>query len=109
MTLARDLSHLNKDTYKDQVFIKHLVKKIQDVDEDIGAFIYENTMTVVFFRNNIIIYKVRLDELNTSEISIERHVERVKSICKMIDLNLIPLKQIQGNLGKVNTKIGKQL
>jgi len=97
-----------KDTYKDKLYIKHLVKAIQKVDQDIGAFIYENTMTVVFFRNNIIIYKLKLDEFNTS-IPIEKHAEKVKTLCRMIDINMIPLKQLRKNLGQVNYKLGTQL
>ena len=105
--LARNVAQ-TKDTYKDKLYIKHLVKAIQKVDEDIGAFIYESTMTVVFFRNNIIIYKLKLDEYNTS-IPIEKHAEKVKNLCRLIDLNFIPLKQIQKNLGQVNYKLGQQL
>lgn len=104
--LARDYG--KKDTYNDKIYVKHLVKSIQDVDPDIGAFIYETTNTVVFFRNNIIIYKVRMDEFNQSKDP-KWHAEKVKTICRMIDINMIPLKQLKNNLGKVNYNIGKQL
>jgi hypothetical protein len=84
------------NTEYDRVYATHLVKKVCGLDPDIGAFYFPNTKMIVFHVKNLIIHKVMMDEHNLSDPkSIDRHVEHVKKVLKMLELGLISVAQIK--------------
>jgi len=94
----------------DPTFCKYLIREIQRLSPDIGAVIFKDTKQIVFFYKNIIIYKVLMNALNIEEIKISEHKEKVKTILKMLDLNMIPLKDLQNcrkGIRGINLKLGK--
>ncbi len=88
--LARDLDYKKIDAWLDKAFVKVLVKKVQALDPDIGAVLYPDTKLIVFIKGGIIIYKAILNEENTTNISIEQHVENIKKTLSALKSGLIP-------------------
>jgi hypothetical protein len=78
------------ETYYDRVFVRHLVKKFQRVDPQIGAQWYPHIQCVVFWYNGVIVYKVMLTEHNVDDVSIAKHIEKVTLAIRMLktDRNL---------------------
>jgi hypothetical protein len=100
------------ENWYDRVFVKNLVKRVQDLDPNIGAILYQDTMMIVFMFDGIILYKVVLNELNTEEISIEEHIKRITQPLRMLKLGLIPAKDldsIKKAVKNININIGKKL
>jgi len=104
------------DLQYDKLFVKHLVKRIQKVSPDIGAFLYEKSKMIVFWMEtgvgNVIIYKVLLDKNNVNDITIEQHAKKVETIVRLLKLNMIPLKELNTaarEVKKINFKLGRQL
>lgn len=100
------------ETWYDRVFVKHLVKRIQDVDPDIGAIIYPETKIIVFLWRKIIVHKVILDEYNTEEKKIEQHVKEVEDRMRILKLGIIPvtsMRAIEKEASKLNIKRGRRL
>lgn len=111
--LGRDLiKESGVDVWYDKVFVRHLVKKIQDIDPDIGAVLFPESKLVVFFWKRIIIHKVLLNEDQTENLSIDWHVNEVKKVIKMLKLNLIPIRDlnnIKSQAKKLKLNYGKKL
>lgn len=82
-------------TYYDKVFVKLLVKKVQKMNPEVGAFIFPDQLMLVFFYRKIIIDKIILNEENLERIPFENHVTRIKEIIKMLSENKIPLYDMQ--------------
>lgn len=104
------------DLQNDTVFIKHLVKEIQKISPEIGAWIYPKSHMVVFWMEtsagNVIIYKVLLDKNNVNDITPEQHAKKVEAIVRLLKLNMIPLKELNTaarEVKKINFKLGRQL
>lgn len=100
----------------DKVFVKHLVKAIQKVDNGIGAIIYPHLKMVVFWLEhegkNIIIHKVLLNKDNINDTTIQSHKEKVETAVRMIKLNLLPIKELNEAARQVknaNFKSGRWL
>lgn len=105
---AREVQKLN--TYKDKPFIKALVKGVQKVDPGIGAMIFPEVDEVVFYWKNIIIYKVWLDEYNTTKMTIEGHVKAVSTVVEMIKTGALNITPVQRSMKGFNkNKTGKLL
>ena len=115
--LSRDMvSEKNLDLQYDKVFVKHLVKEIQKLSPEIGAYIFEKSKMVVFWMQtsagNVIIYKVLLDKNNVNDISPEEHAKRCETIVRLLKLNMVPLKELNTaakEVKRVNFKLGRQL
>ena len=105
---AREVKKLN--TYRDKPFINSLVKAVQKVDPGIGAMIFPEIDEIVFYWMHIIIYKVWLDEYNTTKMTIENHVKAVTDTVKLIKSGAINIKPIQRSMEGFNkNKTGKIL
>jgi hypothetical protein len=98
--LSRDLvAEKNEDIFLDNIFVKFLAKEICDLDPDIGAFIFPSTKIIIFMRDGLIIYKVRLNEMNVSEMTPLQHKVEALKILGYLDSGLIPQKDLN-NLRK---------
>jgi len=111
--LGRDLIKENKvDVWYDKVFVRHLIRKVQDIDPDIGAVLYLDQKLIVFFYKRIIIYKILMNEEQTEKIPLEYHLEQIRKIIKLLKLNLIPirvLKTARSNIKNLKLNHGKRL
>lgn len=105
--LARD--YFKEDAWIDKPFIKVLVNKVQDLDSDIGAFLYPETKQIIFFWKKVIIDKVTLNEYNTDKVSMEEHIKRIRSVLKNLKSGLIPIYPIQKRVEGINLKTARQL
>ena len=97
------------DVELDLTWSKYLVNEIQTLSPYIGAVIFKDSRQVVFFYKNIIIYKVLMNELNIQDIKFKEHKEKVRTILKMIDLDFIPLKDLnecRKGIKGINLKLG---
>ena len=93
--LARDVvAEKKQDLWYDKVFVKHFVKKVQELDENIGAMIYPDTFLLAFVYNGIIIYKISLNKENVEDISIEKHLRNIRRTLGFIRTGLIPATTI---------------
>jgi|SRR6185436_3464552 len=110
LQLSREaMADKKPDTYYDGVWVRHFIKDCQDVDPGIGGVLFGKNILVLFW-NRIIIYKVLLDEFNTSEVSIKYHKEQVEKVVRMLKLNMIPLKELRNSAKNFNkNKTGKLL
>jgi hypothetical protein len=100
------------DLWYDKPFVKILVKKVQELDPNIGVIMYPETKMVVFLRDKLIVYKLYLDEHNTTKVTIEQHIEKIKNMIDALDRGLIfvkSLKDAQKEAKKLNIKRGKTL
>jgi hypothetical protein len=115
--LARDMvKEKNLDLQYDKIFVKNLVKGIQKLSPDIGAYIFPETKMVVFWMDtvmgNVIIYKVLLDKNNVNDITPEEHIKKVETIVRLLKLNMIPLKELNQaarEVKRTNFKLGRLL
>jgi hypothetical protein len=99
-----------QDTWMDKTFVRIIVREIQKIDSDIGAFLFPETKTLLFFYKKIIIYKLTLNELNTEEIDIASHVKKVRATLHLIKIGAIPLYDIVPRMVGFNkNKTGKKL
>ncbi|MEM5785014.1 MAG: hypothetical protein QW469_00545 [Candidatus Aenigmatarchaeota archaeon] len=96
------------DTYYDKPFVKVLIKKIQDLDPDIGAVIALDKKLLVFIKNEMVIYKVILDKENMENIPMETHIERVKSVLNLLKSGFVIPSQFKKNFKKINQKYVKR-
>jgi hypothetical protein len=101
------------DTFYDKVFVKRVVKAIQDVDPGIGAVIFptstasENSVAqIIFYWKNIILHKIWLDEKNiaSAEASIAEHQKTVRDRIRMIRLGMIDIRPLQKAVRGFNKK-----
>ena len=107
-TARESFESSNVEAWYDKVFVKHLVKNIQDVDPGIGAFIFPEVKQIVFYWNKIILHKVWLDEHNTENTSIEEHKKTVADRIRYIKLGLLPIHELQQSAQGFNkNKTGK--
>lgn len=113
--IAREeVKKTKEELFLDRPFLNHLVKSIQAIDPDIGAFIVPETKIVIFFSSTyeIVIYKVRLNEENIETFPMEYHIKQVKDIMTTLNANLIPYKDLvnlQKSAARLNLKAIKQL
>ncbi len=108
-TAAEYMEDKKFDMYYDKVFVRHLIKQFQKLSPDLGAVFYPHTQQVLFWYNGLIVYKVRLDEYNTSETSLAKHYEKCKMALTMIDANPELRERLQAAMSRTNKKIGKLL
>jgi CheY-like chemotaxis protein len=109
--LARD-SMKGIDTYLDKPFLRVLVDEVQKLDSNIAAFIFPSTNILIFWRKGIVVYKIILDELNTTKITIEQHTSKVREVLRMLDLGLIShvtQEELRRYARKLNLNQGKFL
>jgi len=111
--LSRDFFKEKKiNTWYDKIWVKYLVKEIQKVDNEIGAFIFPNIKTIAFWYKNIIIYKILLNEENVDKIKIAEHKKKVEQVVRLLKLNLIPLKDLKTaarQVKNINFQFGRKL
>ena len=114
--LAKDIVQAKVDQKKldvwyDRVFVRVLIKSIQKLDTDIWARVYPDTKLIVFFRRNIIFYKVLMTEENIDKTSIAEHVKKASKTLRVIKLGLIPAKDMAGigqSMRDFNASLGKK-
>lgn len=106
MKTARELA-AELDTYFDKPFVKVFIKKVQELDPDIAVVIALEKKMLVLIRNEIVIYKVLLDKENMENISIETHLERIKSVLNLLKSGFVIPSQFKRNTKRLNTKYGK--
>ena len=111
--LGRDLIKEKKvDVWYDKVFVRHIVRKVQDIDPDIGAVLFPDQKMIVFFWKRIIIYKILMNQDQTENLTIDYHLNRIKNIIRLLKLNLIPIKTLNSIRSRIkNLKLnnGKSL
>lgn len=112
--LAREVvAEKKQDLWYDKLFVKHFVKKVQDLDEEIGAVLYPDTFLLVFVYKGVIIYKVTLNKENVEDISIEKHLKNIRRTLGFIRTGIVPvttaINNIKANPKGLNTKFGKIL
>jgi hypothetical protein len=110
--LARDIIKNKEDNWYDKVFVKYFVKKVQDLDPDVGAIVYPDTFQLVFVWKGVIIYKITLNKLNVEDISVDKHIEKLKSTLIMLRMGMVSatvMQNIKNAPVKLNTKRGKIL
>jgi hypothetical protein len=111
--LGRDLIKKNKiDVWYDKVFVRHIVKKIQSVDPNIGAVLYPDQKLIVFFYKRIIIYKILMNEEQTEKFPLNYHIEQIKKIIRLLKLNMIPIRELKtarSNIKNLKLNYGKRL
>jgi hypothetical protein len=94
------------DIYYDSVWVKHLVKAITDLGSGVGALIYKELGMILFFYNQVVFYKVMMNEANESLIPIEIHVKRAKRVLRLIKegkVKLHVMEQSQEQFKQLNT------
>jgi len=100
--LGRDLIKEKKiDVWYDKVFVKHLVKKVQDIDPDIGAVLFPDQKLIVFFWKRIIIYKILMTKEQTNDLTIDYHLDKIRNVIRLLKLNLIPVKTLNSIKSRV--------
>lgn len=100
------------DTYTDKIFIKHLVKRVQDLDDDVSAYIYPDVNIVVFLRNGVVFHKVVLDKFNMSDVNLDWHVKRAETSLRLLRSGLIgaaTMSQARNESKKLSTKYRRSL
>jgi len=108
MPEARDL--ISKvDTYFDKPFVRAFIRKVQDIDPDIGAVIALDKKMLVFIRKGIIIYKVILDKENLENIPFEKHIENIRSIVNLLKTGFVIPSQVKKDAKRLNLKYGKRV
>ena len=94
------------DIYYDSVWVHHVCKAVQDLGSGVGALIYKELGMIIFYYNNVIFYKVMMDEQNEL-IPPEIHKSRAKKVLKMLKDGKIGthvLEQSQENFKNLNTQ-----
>ena len=91
---ADELKRKKIDTQLDKIFVKHIIKAIQSLDNNIGALYSVNTNTIFFMYGGIVIYTLIMNEYNVSDIKIEQHKETVRKRLEIIRSGTIPEKDM---------------
>ena len=110
--LARDVFARSEDAktaWIDRPFIRSVVKQVQAVDPDIGAFLYPETKQIIFFWKRVIVHKIILNEFNTETLKIEDHVKKVRTVVNGIKMGLIPIYEVKKGVANINLKSAKGL
>lgn len=111
-TARETIADSTVELWYDKLFVKHLVKKIQDLDVNIGAVIYPELKTIVFLWNKIIIHKAILDEHNTEDTTLDTHVKQAQTKLSLLKSGFIPradMNMIRKEASRLNIKRGKLL
>jgi hypothetical protein len=113
LILGRDIIKENKvDTYRDKVFIRQLVKRVRNIDPDIGAIFYPESNLIVFFWRRVIIHKVLLNEDQIDNLGLEYHINHIQKVVQMLKLGLLPIKEIKkarNNIKRLKLNYGKNI
>ena len=94
------------DLYYDSIWVNHLTKAITDLGSGVGSLIYKDLGMILFFWNQIVFYKVMMNETNESLIPIEIHVKRAKRVLRLLKEGKIKthvVGQSQEQFKKINT------
>jgi hypothetical protein len=81
------------DLYYDSVWVNYIVKMITGLGSGVGALIYKELGMILFFYNNVIFYKVMMDEQN-SLIPPEIHKKRAKEVLKKLKLGQLQIHAV---------------
>jgi hypothetical protein len=106
-TIAEKKNSGHLDLYYDALWVKHLTKAITDLGSGVGALIYKEMGMILFFYNQVIFYKVMMNETNESLIPIEIHAKRAKRILTNLKEGKIQthiVGQSQEQFKKLNTQ-----
>ena len=117
MKSSREYIEEKKDELEyDKTFVKHLVKAIQKISDDVGAIVYPGLKMVVFWTHwegkNIVFYKVLLNKDNINDQTIEDHKKKAETAFRLIKLNMLPMRELNEAARQVrntNFKSGRWL
>lgn len=113
--MAEDLARDKRlpETENDRTFVRHLVKKIQGVEPDVGGVYFDSTKMLVFYWRGVLIDKLILDKTNLEDIKMEEHIQRISRIIRMIKMGALPtyeLDQSRSQMKNFNQrKTGKNI
>ena len=104
--ISRDyIQEKHLDLYYDSVWVNQLVKAVTEMGSGVGALIYKEMGMVLFFYNQVIFYKVMMNETNEMLIPIELHVQRARKVLQALKEGKISthvVGQAQGEFKKLN-------